>query len=127
MAIYPPSNNTEGICFPRADQSRCDRDGSYSTSMDLLPSISFSALQFGWNQKTSSCQREGEKKQGIISCTRLLRTGMDSSSPNYLRDWKQKTLQLWRGEIKSNPELWVTTGDSHWNGKEWETLVISGH
>lgn len=124
MAIYPPSNNTEGIYCPRADQSRCDRDGSYSTSMDLLPSISLSDLQFGWNQKTSSCQREREKKQGIISCTRLL---MDSSSPNYLRDWKQKTLQLRRGEIKSNPELWVTTGDSHLNGKEWETLVISGH
>lgn len=117
MAIYPPTNSTEGICCPRADQSQCDRDGFYSTSMDLLSSIPLSVLQFGWNRKTSSCQREHEKKQGIISRTRLLRTGMDSSSPNYLREWKEKTLKLWSGEIKSNPALWVTTAESHLMGK----------
>lgn len=116
MAIYPPTNNTEGICLPRAAQSQCDRGGSYSTSMDLLSSISLSALQFGWNWKTSSCQREHEKKPGIISRTRLLRTGMDSS-PQLLERMKGKNSKLWSGEIKSNPAPWVTTGEPPERGR----------
>ncbi|KAI4541996.1 hypothetical protein MG293_007375 [Ovis ammon polii] len=39
--------------------------------MDLLSSISLSALQFGWNWKTSSCQRKHEKKQEPAPDVRL--------------------------------------------------------
>lgn len=101
MAIYPPTNNTEGICLPRAVQSQCDRGcllHEYGSALLHLPLC----LQFGWIGRLVLARGNMRRSKGIISRTRLLRTGVIPSS-QLLERMKGKNSKLWSGEIKSNP------------------------